>query len=255
MNTGAVIGVGMVGVAALALTRDAQATAPASVSYEPALSWVPYTEPLQFEPNPAAGDPWAPYSPPLTVDGAPLYNETIGSDPAIDYPISYWAPSMPAVQPPASSQPAETAAVNTARNLDAFLAIIRAGESSDNYTAKVGGGNFSSFTDHPAITGEFAGIRRADDGRLSTAAGAYQITRTTWRDLGGVKKYGDFSPSAQDRAAIDLLKRRRAYEDVIAGRVEEAVRKLQNEWEMFTLARWRGERVLAAFKNEGGALA
>jgi len=234
MKTAAVVGVGLVGISALALARETKTAAPASIDYAPAdpwaVSWVPSTSPLSF-------------------DSAPLYSETIGFDPAIEYAIieSFWAPIMQPVDP--------LPAMETARNLDAFLAIIRAGESSDNYLALVGGGEFSSFADHPAITGEFAGIRRADDGRLSTAAGAYQITRTTWRDLGGAKKYGDFSPSAQDRAAIDLLKRRKAYEDVIAGRVELAVRKLQNEWEMFTLARWRGERVLAAFKNQGGALA
>lgn len=250
----AILAVGLVGAGALVVSRGAGAAAPASVQYAPPASWVPFTEPLLPEEN--RGASWSPWSSePLQVDSAPLYAETIGSDPAIEYPISHWAPSMPAVETPASSQPAEVAAVNTARNLDAFLAIIRAGESSDNYLALVGGGEFTSFADHPAITGEFAGIRRADDGRLTTAAGAYQITRTTWRDLGGAKKYGDFSPSAQDRAAVDLIKRRGAYQDVIAGRVTAAVRKLQNEWEMFTLARWRGERVLAAFTNQGGALA
>lgn len=118
-------------------------------------------------------------------------------------------------------------------NVMAFLALIRRAESRDNYRALVGGGEFNDFSDHPAITGEWPGIRRGDDGRLTTAAGAYQITRTTWNDLGGSGRYGDFLPQSQDQAAVDLIKRRGALTDIEAGNFDVAVSKLRNEWEAF----------------------
>jgi lysozyme len=93
------------------------------------------------------------------------------------------------------------------------------------------GGSFSDFSDHPALLG-WEGVR-LDDGRLTTAAGAYQITRTTWKDLGGAAKYGSFDPAAQDAAAMDLLKRRGALNLVKAGQFDTAVARLTNEWEAF----------------------
>lgn len=122
--------------------------------------------------------------------------------------------------------------MNSEQNLAAFLKLIRQAESADDYYALVGGGQFIGTTDHPALTGEFAGIRMPD-GRLTTAAGAYQITRTTWKDLGGAERYGDFLPRSQDIAAVDLIKRRGALDDVTQGRFDVAVTKLRNEWEAF----------------------
>lgn len=140
-------------------------------------------------------------------------------------------------------------------NLAAFLKLIRDGESSNNYYALVGGGNFSDVSDHPFITGEFKGIRRSDDGRLTTAAGAYQITKSTWSSLGGKKRYGDFGPKAQDNAAVDLLKRRNAYADVIAGRAGMAASSLRQEWEVFMGKRYSTAIVLDIFRQNGGNLA
>lgn len=130
--------------------------------------------------------------------------------------------------------PPEEMIVDSEVNLAAFLKLIRQAESADNYYALVGGGNFSGTSDHPANTGEFAGIP-TKDGRLTTAAGAYQITRTTWNDLGGVQKYGDFLPHSQDLAAVDLLVRRGALGDVQEGRFDIAIFKLRNEWEAFAM--------------------
>lgn len=122
--------------------------------------------------------------------------------------------------------------MNADQNLSAFLALIRKAEANGDYYALVGGGQFSDTSDHPTNTGEFAGIRMPD-GRLTTAAGAYQITRTTWNDIGGVGRYGDFLPRSQDLAAVDLIRRRGALPDIEAGRFDSAVSKLRNEWEAF----------------------
>lgn len=135
-------------------------------------------------------------------------------------------------------------------NLRAFLAVIREGESSDNYRALVGGGSFSSFAAHPASLG-WPGIRRQDDGRLTTAAGAYQITHTTYKDLGG----GPFDVEDQDILAVRLLIRRGAYGMILRGDIAGAVERLPNEWEMFKTARWNSDRVVSEYQSNGGFLA
>mgnify|MGYP001570953341 CR=1 FL=1 len=120
---------------------------------------------------------------------------------------------------------------NEQQNLSAFLALIRQVESNNDYQALVMGGSFSDFSDHPALLG-WDGVRMPD-GRLTTAAGAYQITRTTWKDLGGAAKYGSFDPVAQDAAAVDLLRRRGALTLVKLGQYDGVVARLTNEWEAF----------------------
>jgi muramidase (phage lysozyme) len=113
------------------------------------------------------------------------------------------------------------------QNLRAFLMLIRSGESSTGasaYRMLYGGKLFSDFSDHPRV------FRVLADGRRTSAAGAYQITATTWAGLGGKGKYGDFSAAAQDRAAVDLIRGRGALADVMAGRWKAAIRKLQKEW-------------------------
>lgn len=201
--------------------------------------------------------------------------ETINAVPSLSQSSDAWEPVIFAGEPefynPLNSEtlnfesnpmepanPSDFGYVETPRdfsasNLDAFLHIIRVGESTDDYTALVGGGNFTSFEDHPAELG-WQGIKRAD-GRLTTAAGAYQIIRTTWRNLGGKKKYGSFDPQAQTLAAIDLIKGRGAYSDILAGRVADAVKKLKPEWEFLVTSRWPTDRIIAMFKTENGVLA
>lgn len=111
-------------------------------------------------------------------------------------------------------------------NVRAFLRVIRQGESSQDdavaYRMIVGriGPQFSSFADHPRVFGT----------RTSTAAGAYQITKTTWdwvRPKMGLK---DFSPASQDMAALGLIAYRGALLDVLAGNLDEAIPKLVDEW-------------------------
>ncbi len=130
-------------------------------------------------------------------------------------------------------------AMDGERNLFAFLKLIRVAESQDNYHALVGGGNFDDLSEHPFNSG-WKGIRLGVG--LTTAAGAYQITSTTW-DGGawkplrsGIKQelgLTDFSPASQDAAAIGLIQRRGAYELILAGQFDAAIEKLTGEWEAF----------------------
>jgi muramidase (phage lysozyme) len=111
-------------------------------------------------------------------------------------------------------------------NVQAFLRVIRQGESNQTEDAYriLNGGEYFEGWDHP---------QRIGKGGSSTAAGAYQIIKGTWAGL--VKQYGfeSFHPLNQDLAAVALLAGRKALEDVKAGRVNEAVRKLPQEWECF----------------------
>lgn len=117
-------------------------------------------------------------------------------------------------------------------NINAFLSVIRQIESQNNYNALALGGTFSDFSDHPTRLG-WTGARR-QDGRVTTAAGAYQITRTTWDEIRKRLQLPDFSPASQDAAAVAITQfpwRQNAYNDIVTGNFLSAVGKLRNEWE------------------------
>lgn len=113
-------------------------------------------------------------------------------------------------------------------NVKAFLRVIRAGESSqddDAYRMIVGGGLVDSFDDHPRRLVYIPNLKVS-----SSAAGAYQFLSRTWDECAKALELPDFSPASQDLAAVFLIRRRGALDDVIAGRVELAIRKCAREW-------------------------
>lgn len=134
-----------------------------------------------------------------------------------------------------------TAAAN---NLAAFLAAIRRAEGTasavDPYRVCFGYSHtIADLSDHPAITGEWVGQRLPDamcqragfgPGCVSSAAGAYQLIKGTWRQVRDALGLADFSPLSQDMAAIELIRRRGALADAQGGRFAAAVRKCRNEW-------------------------
>ena len=125
---------------------------------------------------------------------------------------------------------AEIDAVKPETNVRAFLMMIRNAEGTageNGYRTMFGGGLFESFADHPrrALTFNLGGKPLT-----STAAGAYQFLSTTWDDCRRALGLSDFSPENQDRAAVWLIGRRRALEDVRAGRFDDAVAKCAREW-------------------------
>lgn len=122
--------------------------------------------------------------------------------------------------------PAELLAISREPNAAAFLRVIRAceGTAGDRgYQTIFGYEYFDDFSRHPNRT-------VTKGGYSSSAAGAYQIINKTWAWL--VTKYGftDFTPETQDAAAVALLIRRNALDDVRAGRLEAAVGKCGLEW-------------------------
>lgn len=129
---------------------------------------------------------------------------------------------------PASAD--EVRAVSAEANVQAFLRAIRLGEGTsgpDGYRTLFGGGKFDSFADHPRIK-----VTAKLGGRsiTSTAAGAYQALAGTWDDFVRAVGPRDFSPASQDEFAIWAISRRRALDDVRAGRIEAAIAKCAKEW-------------------------
>lgn len=160
------------------------------------------------------------------------------------------------------------------RNVGAFLAVIRAAEGTDKaadayrvcygYSHTIG-----DLSDHPAVTGEWRGKTLSDGmcrnagfgpGCVSTAAGAYQIIKPTWLKVRDALGLLNFHPASQDAAAIELVRRRGALEDVKAGRFVAAVEKCRNEWASLPgNYAGQGQRsiqdLVAWFQQNGGYLA
>lgn len=158
------------------------------------------------------------------------------------------------------------------QNLAAFLVAIRLGEGtsgSNGYTILCGGGTFSDWGTHPALAG-WGGWRLPyqmavnagypSGNAVSTAAGAYQITRPTWRGLVAKLGLSDFSPESQDAAAIELIRSKGVLGDVRAGRTQAAIARLGGVWASLPGAAAKQRQVtIAQFNNQyqqaGGVLA
>lgn len=113
-------------------------------------------------------------------------------------------------------------------NVQAFLRVIRAGETSQNedaYRTLVGGEKFDDLSQHPGKS-----LYLKNLALWSTAAGAYQFLRGTWKEVAAACSLPDFSPESQDLGAVYLIRRRKALDDVLAGRIEQAIVKCAKEW-------------------------
>lgn len=136
--------------------------------------------------------------------------------------------------PDALNVQADTTDMSASQNLTAFLKLVRVAESGDDYSALIGGGNITDFSDHPANKG-WPGIRTPDN-RKTTAAGAYQITQTTWNsEVQPALHLPDFTPKSQDEAALWIIqfKRPGAWGLVTQGLLTPALARLRLEWESF----------------------
>lgn len=159
------------------------------------------------------------------------------------------------------------------RNIAAFLSVIRQAEGTagrGDYRACYGYGHtIADLSDHPAVSGEWRGERLPDamcraagfgPGCVSSAAGAYQIIKGTWANVARALGLVDFSPASQDAAAVELIRRRGALEDVKAGRFAAAVSKCRNEWASLP-GNYAGQgqrsmgQLVAWFQQSGGVTA
>jgi lysozyme len=154
-------------------------------------------------------------------------------------------------------------------NSAAFLRVIREGESSQDARAFyliVYGSTFQSTADHPRIHFDrdthklVENWRSAPPMSTTSAAGAFQITETTWDRFTAAVGPRDFSPESQGECALWLIKQRGALEDVEAGRLEIAIFKCRNEWTSLPGANENSGRYTLAkaalvFQQYGGTLA
>jgi len=160
------------------------------------------------------------------------------------------------------------------KNIAAMLYAISRAEGTagqaDPYRVCFGYSHtIQSFSEHPAITGEWKGGKLSDahcagaglgPGCVSTAAGKYQIIKRTWigvRDKLGLR---DFSPASQDAAAVELLRQRGALGPLGRGDFAGAVAAARKEWASLPGAGYgQGERSIAwltdRFVEAGGVLA
>jgi muramidase (phage lysozyme) len=139
------------------------------------------------------------------------------------------------------------------KNLRAFLIMIQYSEGTygkTGYNTLYGGGTFQDMSKHPNTAVNKWGI-------TSTAAGAYQILNRTWNEIQTKLQLPDFSATSQDKAAIELIRRRGALDDVYAGRFAQAIAKCKKEWASLPGAGYgQNERnvhsLLAVYKIAGG---
>jgi len=145
-------------------------------------------------------------------------------------------------------------------NEHAFLDMLAVSEGTfghgDNgYNVLVGGDLFHDYSKHPnvLVTLNKAGLK-------STAAGRYQFLKRTWDSLAAKLHLTDFSPAAQDVAALELIAERGAADDVRSGRFADAVAKCAPIWASLPGAGY-GQRensvksLEAAYIRAGGRLA
>lgn len=138
------------------------------------------------------------------------------------------------------------------RNVVAFLRAIRAGESSqgpDAYSMLVYGGSFSDFSTHPKVFKPIPGSTLK-----TSAAGAYQITYTTWLWLKVLANVNDFTPASQDKMAVAYLRKLGALQDLLDGNYAAAIDKCRDVWEAITVPSLK-KRMDVAYLNYGGTLA
>ena len=147
-------------------------------------------------------------------------------------------------------------------NLAAFLDMIAhsegtAGKGDDGYNVLVGGELFESYEDHPRKSVWISKL-----GVYSTAAGRYQLLSRYFDAYKKqfLKNIHDFSPMAQDWIAMQQIRERKAIPDIIAGRFDDAVKKVANIWASLPGAGYgqhenKIERLRLAYTNAGGTLA
>jgi muramidase (phage lysozyme) len=147
-------------------------------------------------------------------------------------------------------------------NVAAFLDMLAVSEgtstiagSDDGYNVLVGGELLTSYTAHPR---RVVWLPRYNI--KSSAAGRYQFLSKTWNDLATRLRLPDFSPASQDRAAVELIRGRRALDLVQAGRFSAAVGRCRNIWASLPGAGYGQrehslDRLRAVYLEAGGTLA
>lgn len=113
-------------------------------------------------------------------------------------------------------------------NARKYLSRLAAAEGTakkpnNGYSTLFGGSQFADFSDHPR---QFF----KHNGTITSAAGRYQITASSWDDARKALDLKDFSPANQDQAAMWLARRAGQGENIESGHFYAADRGLDNVW-------------------------
>ncbi len=111
---------------------------------------------------------------------------------------------------------------NMRRYLD--LLAFTEGTQKNGYYTKFGGGRIDDLSRHPNQIWD-----RTGDGPTS-ATGRYQFLTNTWNEQAKLLGLNDFGEKSQDLAAVSLIMRRGAVNDILKGDIDSANRKLSKEW-------------------------
>lgn len=117
----------------------------------------------------------------------------------------------------------ESAPLQLNDNTRKFLDFLSKAEGAD-YNTITGGKRFNDFSQHPDVVG------MVTKQGPSTAAGRYQITKSTYDDIAPKLGITDFSPESQDRIALELIKRNGALQYVQDGDYQNAIKRLGGTW-------------------------
>lgn len=152
----------------------------------------------------------------------------------------------------------------TSKNLRAFLDMIAYSEGTDNgrqptkdhgYDVLVGGALFTGYSDHPRKL-----VKLPNLGISSTAAGRYQILARYYDVYKKQLGLPDFSPSSQDKIAIQLIRECKAIDDIESGRIVSAISKCRSRWASLPGAGYgqhehKLDTLIAQYKKSGGVIA
>ena len=157
-------------------------------------------------------------------------------------------------------------------NQKAFLTMIGISEGTvtspitkcDGYDVIVTGVDgkpeiFTDFSDHPFNKGRKSKVINSK-GLTSNASGRYQIMLRDWPHYRDLLKLPDFGPASQDKYGLQLIRERRALDDITSGRFVMAVIKVRNLWASFPGANYgqhenKIDKLVAAYVKAGGGLA
>lgn len=126
-------------------------------------------------------------------------------------------------KPQQSFKSAGQSTLSKSENQAKFLDFLGKAEGAD-FNVIVGGKTFSDMSKHPSVVG-----LTTKEGP-STAAGKFQITKTTYDQY--AKKLGitDFSPESQERIALAIIEDKGAMKDIEKGDFNAAIKKLGDVW-------------------------
>ena len=159
---------------------------------------------------------------PLAMPTSPASRTT-----AIDIPLSLTLLPRDGDDAPYAVTPERRALLNTIRYAEGTWSN---GEDK-GYQVLYGGGLFKDLSRHP----ETVVVRRY----TSAAAGAYQFLPKTWKGVASELDLDSFEPAEQDQAALHLVERRGALQEIDRrGLTPAAMARLAPEWASFPT--WSG---------------